>query len=44
MGKYREYPLGQLSLHVVQARLLSVIALCLSGEFDEQRRLAIGCR
>jgi hypothetical protein len=34
-GRYREYPLGQLSLHLVKARLLGVIAFCLAGEFEE---------
>jgi hypothetical protein len=33
-GRYREYPLGQLSLHLVKARLLGMIAFCLAGEFD----------
>ena len=34
-GRYREYPLGQLSLHLVKARLLGVIAFCLADEFEE---------
>jgi len=41
-GRYREYPLDQPSLHLVQltlhrvkARLVGVIAFCLAGEFEE---------
>ena len=57
--RYREYPpsqlnlhLVQLSLHLVKARLVGVIAFCLAGEFEEfgadqagadQYRSATGC-
>lgn len=34
-GRYREYPLDQLSLHLLRARLLGVIAFCLAREFEE---------
>lgn len=33
-GRYREYPLSQLSLHLVKERLFGVIAFCLAGEFE----------
>jgi hypothetical protein len=58
-GRYREYlldPLNlhlvQLSLHLVKARLVGVIAFCLAGEFEvfgadqagaDQYRSATGC-
>jgi hypothetical protein len=38
-GRYREYPLGQLSLHLVKARLLGVIAFCIAGEFASPTRM-----
>jgi hypothetical protein len=50
-GRCREYPLGQLSLHLVEARLLGVIAFCLparsknsadeAGAYQQRRRAAV---